>query len=191
MELEEVYEYLIQSERRKEVVIQITQPLTVKQLTKLTGFSLDVCSYVLWELDTYELVECLNPAARRSRLYWLTDLGVDCQKKLRKQLGMQVREHDFPQVPWAIYGWVCFGQRSAVLKAIREPMQPIAIMDALRSQNRDIRMSVNNVRDVIHLFLSKEIVTKVHFPRRFYPRYVLTSLGKKLQRLLLRVEVLE
>ena len=56
------------------VLTAITQPLTANQLARRTQLSRAVCSQVQAELVIYDLVTCLNPLARRSRLYWLTEL---------------------------------------------------------------------------------------------------------------------
>ena len=92
---------------------------------------------------------------------------------------------DFPRVKWSMYGWVCFSHRSAIIKALDRPLQPAAIKGRARFQNPKIKMSANNVRDVIRLFVKRQIVTPIIIGRKTHPRYQLTELGRKLQVLLL------
>ena len=134
------------------------------------------------------LVECLNPAARRSRVNWLTELGVVCQGELVKSKGLTEVKHDFPRVDWEAYGWICFSHRSAVVKALTRPMQPATIKRVGRFRDPQIRMSANNVRDIIRLFLERGIVQKVSIRGKAHPRYELTEMGRKMQDLLFSAE---
>ena len=52
---------------------------------------------------------------------------------------------------------VCFSHRAAVIQALDRAMQPAAIKRKAKSQNPDLKMSANNVRDVIKLFLQRGI----------------------------------
>ncbi len=183
---DEAYQWLVQSERRKQVVRQFTQPLTAKHLSQRTDLSRDACSHLLWELAIYGLVRCLNEHARRSRVYWLTYLGLGCQHKLYELLHTRPPKHHVPMVDWHLYGWVCFSHREAIIKALLYPMQPSAIKRRARLQNFELRMSANNVRDVIRLFLAKDIVRPVHRRRNAHPLYELTDVGIDVQRLLYR-----
>ncbi len=182
----EAYHWLIQSERRKQIVREFTQPLTAKQLSQRTELSRDASSHLLWELAIYDLLRCLNEHARRSRVYWLTYLGLGCQHKLYKLLNTPTPRHHVPKVDWHLYGWVCFSHRQAIIKALLSPMQPSAIKRRARLQNLKLRMSANNVRDVIRLFLAKNIVRPVHRRRHAHPLYELTDVGVDVQRLLHR-----
>ncbi|MCZ6655523.1 MAG: hypothetical protein O7D91_21150 [Planctomycetota bacterium] len=163
--------------------------MTAKQLSFQTGLQLDSCSYVLWELSVYELVYCLNNQTRKSRLYWLTELGKKCRGKVSDHLALALVTNELPEIDWNLYGWVCFTHRAAVIKALHSPMQPVRIVTTARFKDPQIRMSANNVRDVIKRFLEEEIVQKVPGPRkRSHPCYSLTATGLKLQALLLRAE---
>ncbi len=182
--LSEAYYWLLQSERRKQLLAQFTQPLTPTQLSYRTGFSIDASSHVLWELSVYGLVRCLNEPARSSRLYWLPDLGIACQIKVRKVMGLPRVAHDFPIVDWHLYGWVCFRHRAAVIRALQAAMQPAEIKRRARVQDPGLRMSANNARDVIRLLLFKEVVEPIAIRKKAHPRYQLTEVGRKLQTLL-------
>ena len=186
MQPSEAYQTLHQSQRRKNIMSSLLQPMTAKQIAHYTDLSIDTCSYVLGELVTYKIITCLNVASRRSRLYWLTDLGKNCQKKLFAEQELPEPKHDFPGVDWNLYGWVCFSHRSAIIRAMYGPMQPVTIKHKARSRNPLIRMSANNVRDVIRLFLARGIVQPVKVKRKAHLHYELTDSGKKLQTLLNR-----
>ncbi len=161
--------------------------MTARQLSQHTEITLDTCSLVLKGLAGHGLVTCLNGRARRSRLYWLTQPGKQCQSRLRRERGLGALPYDFPMVDWELYGWVCFTHRAAVLTALREPMQPAHIKRVARSQNPALKMSANNVRDVIRLFMWRGIVERLpRLKRRSHPRYELTEEGRKLRVLLLR-----
>jgi len=165
--------------------------MTAKQLSKHIELSPNACSYVLWELSLYGLLTCLNPGAPRSRLYWVTELGARCQRRLRRDCRLPELLHDFPIVDWNLYGWVCFSHRSAIIKALTEPLQPATIKRRAVQQDSQINMSANNVRDVIRLFLAKGIVVPVRLRGKAHPRYELTEMGKNFQRLLRRSETLQ
>ncbi len=170
--------------------MSIRLPMTATQLARQTGMGRDDCSYVLSELTRYGSVCCLNPQARRSRLYWLTQLGKDCQRGFQREQGHPLFQYAFPIVDWDLYGWVCFSHRAAVLLALHEAMQPARIKRVARSQNPELRMSANNVRDVIKLLLERGIVELVPGRRkRSHPLCRLTLLGSDFRELLRRVEV--
>ena len=184
----EVYDWLTQGKRRKKIIAHLKQPMTAKQLSQRTGIREDCCSYVLQELSTYRLVYCLNPKARRSRLYWLTDKCKQYQKKILKTYGLPIYVYDFPIVDWKLYGWICYNHRAAIIKAITEPLQPASIRRKIKQQAMNMKISANNVADILKLFLKKGIVKSVNIPRKSFCRYELTELGKKLQILLCQVE---
>ncbi|HOC43267.1 MAG TPA: hypothetical protein PKJ99_09690 [Thermoanaerobaculales bacterium] len=89
---------------------------------------------------------------------------------------------------WAIYGWICFSQRSAVLKALTEPLQPATIKRRALRHDPTLTMSANNVRDVIRLFLAKGLVSRVHRRAALHPQYALTALGRSLHELLMTAD---
>jgi len=151
------YQWVTQSKRWTTILAGLEQPSTAKQISQRTEISLDCCSYVLAEMVRAGLVQCLNPQARQGRLYWLTERGKQNQRRLRRILRWPRLNHDLPVVDWSLYGWICFRHRAAVIQALSEPMQPATIRRKARSQNPGLRMSANNVRDVIRLFLGRGI----------------------------------
>ncbi len=184
----EVYRWLTQGQRRKKIIAHLKQPMTAKQLAQVTGIREDCCSYVLKELSAYRLVYCLNPQARRSRLYWLTNKCKQYKKKILRAYGLPVYAYDFPVVDWNLYGWVCYSHRAAVIKILTEPLQPASIRRKIKQEVPGMKISANNVADILRLFLKKGIVKPVRIRRKAFCRYELTELGNKFQTLLRQVE---
>ena len=184
----EVYDWLTQGERRKKIIAHLKQPMTAKQLAQRTGMREDCCSYVLQELSAYRLVYCLNSGARRSRLYWLTNKCKQYQKKILKTHRLPIYDYDFTIVDWKLYGWVCYSHRAAIIKAITEPMQPASIRRKIKQLFPDMKISANNVADILRLFLKERIIKPVNIPQKAFCHYELTELGNKLQTLLCQAE---
>ncbi len=184
-----VYEWIKKQENRKKIILSLGQPLTAKQISRRTRISVDTCSYLLGKCAIKSLVVCLNPNARNSRLYWVTELGRKHQERLRKELSLPDRAYDVPSVNWELYGWVCYNHRAAIIRILAEPMQPSEMKRKLRNSKPNIKISANNIRDVIKLFLQKGIVQKTFVRKKAHPRYELTELGTKFQGLLSRAEI--
>ncbi len=157
--------------------------MTATQLSRLAGSDLNRTMFVVGGLIKLQFLKCLNPQARRSRLYWLTARGATHSERFDSG-----RCDHQPSIDWDLYGWVCYSHRAAILKALNRPLQPCEIKRKARSDNPALRMSANNVRDVIRLFVGKGIVRCVPGKRRAHPRYKLTALGDTLRSLLLRAE---
>ena len=144
----------------------LQRPRTIRQLSRILDVSLDASMRLLVRLRRRGVVQCLNPEARRSRVYARTDAPL-------------------PQhVDWVLYGWVSYSQRRAVLEALDAPRYPAAIKRRARYLHPGIRLSANNVRDIIRLFLARGIVTPLDVAGRAHPSYALTPQGKVLPRLL-------
>ena len=188
METNEVYHWLIQSQRRREMLKGFNQPLTAKQLARRLGITIDSCSFLFWQLTVYAVVCCLNAKAKTNRLHWLTATGVACQRRLRAAERLPPLDRFFPSVDWNLYGSICFSHRSAVIKALMEPLQPADIKRKAKLQNVNLRMSANNVRDVIRLLLDYGIVRPVWTRKRAHPRYELKEQAKVFRELLLSAE---
>lgn len=177
--------WIVERPLREKTVSTLSQPLTAVQLAQREGINLDRAGYLFWELGTHQLVECLNRSARKSRLYWLTAFGQRCRDRLRRRLRMAAVEEGLPKVDWDLYGWLCFRHRSAIMRALTQPLQPAAIKRQARRRDESLRMSANNVRDIIKLFLKRGIVRTVPVPREHHPRYALTTTGETMRRLLI------
>jgi len=185
MEHRTVYQPAIESQNDRKVLLAFNQPLTAKQIAGQTGIPEDTCSYLIAKFAKTGITTCLNPAAGNSRLYWLTELGKKCQKEICRQFNLSHKEYDLPNIDWGLYGWICFNHRSAIIKTLTEPMQPSKIKQILRIQKPNIKISANNIRDVIRLLLAKKIVQPVKIKKKAHPRYELTDLGRTLRQLLI------
>jgi predicted transcriptional regulator len=181
-----INEWTAKEENRRRILISMKQPLTAKQISRITRINLDTCSYVLGRFASKGLSVCLNPAARNSRLYWLTDLGRTCQElNLPEQTE---KAYGLPSVNWELYGWVCFSHRTAVIRTMTGPMQPSEVKRILRVHRPNIRISANNIRDVMKLLLEKGLVQKVFVRKKAQPRYELTDSGNQFRQLLMQAE---
>jgi len=184
-----VYEWIKKEESRGKTLMVMNQPLTAKQIARTTGIPMDTCSYTIAKLTAKGLVTCLNQEARNSRLYWITELGRDCRKQLHQDKNLPYKEYDLPSVDWSLYGWLCYSHRAAVIRFLTEPKQPSEIKRTLRIYKPDVKISANNIRDVVKLLLEKGIVQKVFVRKKAHPRYELTELGHKLRQLLIQSEM--
>lgn len=190
MNKSDVYKWLKNSHRRTLLIKKMNQPMTVSQLANQAKLQREACTFLLWQLSVYRLVKCLNKEARASRLYWLTDTGKECQKRLLRNELLPDGAHDFPQVDWDLYGWACYSHRSTVLRTMVMPMQPAEIKRRALAQNPLLRMNVNNVLDVLREFLSKGIVRTIPTKKQKRRIYELTEVGRAFQKLLNRAEVM-
>lgn len=182
------YPYVSRSQRRQRVLGQLARPLTATQLARRTGLRSDSCRHVLGELSRAGLTLCLNSQARRSRLYGLTDVGIRYRKRIRRDAGTADEPVEFAGIDWGLYGWVCYRHRAAIMKTLSEPLQPSAIKRRARARDSTLRMSANNVRDVIRLFRQRGIVRQVLVRKKKHPRYELTDIGQKIRQVLLAAE---
>ena len=184
MQTSNVYEWITKEENRKKLLLSIRQPLTAKQISRETRIGVDTCSYLLAKFAVKGIVACLNPNARNSRLYWVTELGQKCRERLHRQLSLPEKQYDVPSVNWELYGWVCYNHRSPIIRILTEPMQPSEMKRRLRQIGSNVRISANNIRDIIRLFHEKGIVRKMSVRKRAHPRYELTDQGIQIQKLL-------
>ncbi len=189
MKRKEAAQWIERNEKRKQLFLHFTQPMTAKQMAQKTGMSLGECSLILGQLVLCRLVKCLNPSAVRSRIYWLTPTGIFCQRKISNQKNLPKSLKKLPDIDWELYGWICYSHRSAVIKALTEPMQPAKIKRKITQSNRRAKISANNVRDIIRLFVKKGIVEPVQYRKEAHPRYELTQIGKALQSFLIQSQV--
>ena len=160
------------------------QPLTARQIAWATGIPMDTCSQLIKQFSHRGILACLNSKQRNSRLYWLTTRGRSLRMKLYQRNNLPYKEYDLPKIDWSLYGWVCFNHRSAVIKALSGSMQPSEIKRYIRIHHPRIRISANNIRDIIKLLVARNVVQAIQLKGKSHPRYQLTELGLQLQRLL-------
>lgn len=132
------------------------------------------------------LVSCLNPSARRSRLYWLSRHGRSVQRRMRGDA--RWRPSDFPTSDWELYGWTCYSHRSAIIKAMAQPLHAAAIRRKASANDPALHLSSNNARDALYLLLDRGVVRRVIREGEPHPLYELTDAGKSCRDLLLRAE---
>lgn len=195
MQCNETLSWLLLGARRQRILLGLKQPLTATQISAKSGVRRDASSSVLGELLLYGLVECLNPTATRIRLYWLSKLGEECQRELRRRYALPRRRQNLPKLTpeqWETYCAVSTRQRSAVILTLGPSLtsaelpvlRPAEIKwRALRS-SPEIRMSVNNVRDVIRFLLQNGVVERVFVRKQVHPHYRLSPLGVEILNLL-------
>ncbi len=178
----EIGPWLLRSHRRQRVLKELDQPMTATQLNPRVLLPRRECSDLLHEMSQSGLLCCLNPDAIRSRVYGLTEQG----KKWREKLWPFFPSYEQPEtVDWQIYGLMCFSHRLAVITSIDVPMNPAAMKRQALRNNPDIRMSANNVRDIIPILVDLDILYPF-IPRKGYIQYTLTRIGFTIKRLLLR-----
>ena len=184
MEFAHAYYWLIQSERRKAILLDFDQPLTATHIARRTGITLDACLNLVWGMTLYGILYCLNPDTRYNRLHWLTNLGKGCQRRLRQRLASRPLVYRLPDMPWDLFSSLCYSHRTSILKALHGPMQAAEVKRKALFQDARLRMSANNVRDVMRYLLEHGIVRRVMIEKRSHPRYELTELGKTFKELL-------
>jgi hypothetical protein len=106
------------------------QPVTIKQWSHMSGIVFEQCRQIIIAARNQGLVKCINPTARRHRVYFFTFDGLKAQKEVRHKRGFHEVVYDLPELDWVLYGECCFPHRAAVIKAIREPMQSCTIRAA-------------------------------------------------------------
>ena len=186
MKNNKVYQWITEGGDRKKILIAVSQPMTAKQLSRKTGIPVDTCSYLISKFTFKGVLICLNPSAIKSRLYWITKFGIRCRKQLHQVLDLPYKGYTLPDIDWHLYGWVNFNHRAGIIKILIIPMQPSEIKRTLRIHSSSIKISANNIRDIIKLFLARSIVRPVIIKKKAHPRYELTDLGTKLRQLLIR-----
>ena len=192
MQISDVYTWIVEREDRRTVLLSLRQPMTAKQVGKKTGVSPDAGSHLLRRMAGKGLVACVNPDARCSRLYRVTELGQACRDRVRKDLALPrdgEPTSDFGSIDWELYGWICFNHRAIVIRTLTRPMQPSEIKRIIRARKPQVKISANNIRDVVKLLLARGIVKPVKVSRKAHLRYELTDLGRQLQKLLIRAEM--
>lgn len=180
--------WILASANRHRILVSIFQPMTARQIAGHARLARTQCSHGLSQLSAQKLLCCLTPSANASRLYWLTQTGIECQARVNRNLMLPTVKHEFLELDWEIYGMMCFRHRHAVLRAMRDPMQPVHIKRRALYENPGIRMSANNVRDVLRFLKSKCVVQPVRMKKRRHLHYELTESGKAMRKLLLRAE---
>jgi hypothetical protein len=162
------------------MVAILTSPMTATQLARRLHENPEHCSRHLRRLMDVGVVECLNPLARSSRVYALTQVGQRCQKRLGVKTSPDV-VLEATNFDWDLLGWVSYRHRSAVIKSMAAPMRAVTIRHRALQQNAQLRMSANNVRDVLRHFVDRRLARRVILADSIYPHFELTNLGRQLK----------
>ena len=189
MKLAEAFNWVTKNDRRANVVRAIKQPLTSTQCAKRIGLNKKICGIIMEELASLGILQRLNPQCWCGRVYWLTRLGLFCQKHLLKKQGKKPHKFDFPGVNWETYSLTVYSHRAAILKILQRPMRPLEIRRKIRFENPKIRINTCNVRGVLRLFYSKGIVKKINVRKRVHPLYELTDQGRLFRDLLIQADM--
>jgi DNA-binding MarR family transcriptional regulator len=187
---EKALKFVERSRRRFRALLQLQMPMTPKQLGIKLGMDGDTVGLILGQLAKAGLVRCLTPDVPSGRLYALTRPGMRMQRELARKLDLPLQAPETPEMDWTLYAWVSFRHRSAILKAMREPMRTSMIKRRAKMMNPHLRMRTGNAREVLKLFLKKGIAEKVYERKKKLPRFALTDRGRALQGAMLRSEAL-
>ncbi len=184
----EMYNWISRANRRASILAVFSQPLTVTQLSWRASLQRRYCSEVLSQLLTSGHVKCLNRGANCYRVYWVTSFGKIYRRLVRDDRGLAAVEEDVPRLDWGLHGRLCSGHRRGVLRMLTEALRPSRIKRKAWARNPRLRMSANNVRDVIRFFRRNGIVEPVFLPRERRPSYQCTRIGLVHQRLVVNAE---
>ena len=77
------YGFILASKYRTKIIKSLSEsPKIPSQIGRETGIRTHHISATLKPLKEHGIVECVNPEAKKGRLYRLTDLGEELSKKL-------------------------------------------------------------------------------------------------------------
>ena len=131
-------------------------------------------------------MRCLNPDARSCRLHDLSKLGMACHLLIREDKGLPVKQSNYTDLDWALYGSLCYRHRSLVIRMLNEPLRPMSIKRKALLREPGVRLSSNNVRDVIRYLKAHRIVEPLYLGKDKHPHYQLTEKGWQFRDLLTR-----
>lgn len=173
---------------RQQLLISLHQPYTVAQLANKLSAGIGLCSREMAYLVRYHLVICLTPQHARHRVFWLTTFGADCQRALLEDYQLPEISHHFPDVDYATYSLVCSRHRKSIVKRLTAPANAVGIRKAILHREPHQRMSSGNTREALRQLHELGVVERAPPSPDRTRIYMLTELGKELQRLLWRSE---
>lgn len=182
--------WVLSSVARTTVLSRLSHPATATQVSRSTGSPPGRISRAISEFSNRDILRCLNPIARRQRVYWLTREGARLRGALVKSLDIDPgRKPPIGKINWRLYGEMCHRHRSAVLRSMEAPAQIAALRRRAVDRDRNLRMSANNARDVMRELRARQLVRQVPGKRRrSRPLYELSESGKAVQQMLLAAE---
>ena len=182
MDIQKIYAWLMSNRIRKEILRKLTQPMTATQLSEKARIPFGRC---LWQVHNLVRKGILEPLIQDShvKVYWLTDLGKNCQRLLYEERSLPAPSHSIPDLNWDFYSWASHRHRAPIVKILTKPMRPVQIRKLLRDRQPLLRISIDNVWDELQLMVKKGIVRAVSMPGSRFWFYELSSVGRTLQRL--------
>lgn len=176
--------WLQQGEERLRTLLAMQQPMTADQLAGRLEKQRSSVSEHIRQMRVYRVLKCLNPESHQSRLYWLTEEGVECRSQLAS-LYKNTQPGALPlSLDWQVYGELCFRHRRAVLLAMHGRMRPPQVKKRAFARDARLRMSVDNCREVLYWMVSRGVVRGVRPRGKRFVLYELTEVGKTCQELL-------
>lgn len=165
------------------LLVALSHPMTVTQLARRLDRHPDSVSRSVVRLANRRILRCLNPRAQRSRVYGLTINGISQRRAADPE-----QNYAAPKIDYALFGWLCHRHRRAVLLALDRPLQPADMKRRARLRDDRLRISSNNVRDIVPLLLARGVVRPVRVRKRVHFQYELTEVGRQLREFMIRAE---
>ena len=124
MDVQKTHQWLSKNRNRQEILRQLNQPMTVTQLSRKTGIPFRPC---LWQMQNLVRKRIIEPLTQESQVtvYWLTDLGKECQPLLYEECAVPSPTHSIPDLNWELYSWVSHRHRAPIVKILAKPMRPV------------------------------------------------------------------
>ncbi|PCJ50715.1 MAG: hypothetical protein COA73_18485 [Candidatus Hydrogenedentota bacterium] len=179
------HEWIKQHEQRTTIIQALHQPMTASQLADVSGIAEAICAHVLRAMQKQDIVTCLNPTARRSRVFGLTTEGRTIRKGM---LELHSQDYIAPVIDWDLYGFLCYAHRTAVILALDGAMRPADIKRRILFTQEGVCISCNNIRDLLKELLNYGVVEREIVGKSPFYSYRLTPEGEVYQRMLLRVQ---
>lgn len=97
--------------RWNEVLLLFYKPMTPSQISELTGESIYYVSFVLEKFAERQIARCINPEAKRGRIYALTEKG---RRLRKKQLAQRRAEASMPGKDHALHDYQDFKENTDI-----------------------------------------------------------------------------
>lgn len=180
-----VFAWCVSHEERTKLILALSQPMTTGQLAARSGVADRRTSHLIRHMSRHGVVRCLTPSSRGNKVWWLTTAGERIQAACVRQQGTKRRKVQVLQVSWEVYSKVCFRHRMAVMRAVRGRMRVSQIKKQACERDRSLRISDNNVRDVLRVLATMGLVSRTRVKKKVL--FELTAVGKEMQQLLASV----
>lgn len=188
MNTDDVLPVLLQGKLRQQLLLSLHQPHTIGQLSKKLDVPLDLCKKGMHFLRAYQLVTCLTPYRTRHRMYWLTQLGADCQEGLLQHHNLEKITHAFPELDYAAYAALAAPSRGAMVASLTFPMRAMEVKKKLIVSFPKVRMTGNYARETLRHLVRLGVVEREFAFDRTYSRFRLSATGRLMRNLLLGAE---